>query len=112
MMEWTHFANHDGWWVLDEEKKQGNFIFYYTPSGKVVIFDVWVNKHGDKQMAYNKRKNCNANILPSIAPEVIEAIGKVAGVTTEATSVQDVAQVDKRGVGQVDIKKDIKNLGV
>lgn len=108
MSERIHYAKNDGYLVMDKDKKQGNFIFYYPPSGKVVIFDVWENKKGDIKLAYNKRKNCNANILPSNAEEVLGIVAKLAGV--EGSPVTET-EVKKKEGGQVGLLADIKKMG-
>jgi len=123
MIEKIHYARNDGYLVTDTEKRQGNFIFYYPPSKKIVIYDVWYKKDV-LQLAYNKRKNCNANIHPSIAAEVMEVIGKLAGVdefprgersvSTKETAKSEVSQPtsDIKVESKVELSRDIKNLGV
>jgi len=108
-VEKIFYAKNDGYLVMDRDKKQGNFIFYYPPSGKVVIFDVWENKKGDIKLAYNKRKNCNANILPSNAEEVLKVMAKLAGV--ENSPVVEIKEVEKKEGGQVGLLADIKRMG-
>ena len=109
MIEKLHYARNDGYLVTDEAKRQGNFIFYYPPSKKIVIYDVWYKKDV-LQLAYNKRKNCNANIHPSIAAEVMEVIGKLAGVKSEVS--QPTSDIKPRVEARVELNKDIKKMGV
>jgi len=111
MIEKINLTGHDGYRVMDKEKKQGVFVFYYTPSKKVVLFELWENKQGDIKLAYNKRKNCNVNIQPAIAGEVMQVIGMVAGVRSEPNPPKENAEVGQRSANY-DIGKDIKNLGV
>ena len=87
MIEKIHFAQNDGYFTMDEEKNQGMFAYYYPPSRKVVLNEIWRNKNGDLRLAYNKRKNLNVNILPSIAKDVIEMIGILAGIQKPSPSI-------------------------
>jgi len=125
MIEKLFYARNDGYLVTDVEKRQGNFIFYYPPSKKIVIYDVWYKKDV-LQLAYNKRKNCNANIHPSIAAEVMEVIAKLVGIDEFPRGELSVSTKETAGVAsevsqptsdikvesKVALSRDIKNLGV
>ena len=114
MIEELFYARNNGYLVTDVEKRQGNFIFYYAPSKKIVIYDVWYKKDV-LQLAYNKRKNCNANIHPSIAQEVMDTIGKLAGIDTTGKTMQNLVDdgvVDEKASNMFNMNKDIKNIGV
>ena len=109
-------TGHNGYLAMDEDRNQGMFVFYYPPSKKVVMFEMWRKKNGDLKLAYNKRKNCNVNIQPTLAKEVMEIIGIVAGVKVEETPKKPVETDEKPEVevksAEVDIKKTIKDIGV
>ena len=111
-------TGHNGYLAMDDERKQGIFVFYYPPSKKVVLFEVWRNKTGDLKFAYNKRKQCNVNIQPALAKEVMEIIGKVAGVelvVTDTTTKEEIrAHFEKPEVepAGVELKKTIDTIGV
>ena len=114
MIEELFYARNNGYLVTDVEKRQGNFIFYYAPSKKIVIYDVWYKKDV-LQLAYNKRKNCNANIHPSIAQEVMDTIGKLAGIDVKDKTIKtlvDDGVIDAKASGMFNLNKDIKKLGV
>jgi len=106
-IEQLFFANNNGTVVLDEDKGQGNFIFYYAPSKKIVIYDVYLDKKNTLQMAFNRRKNTNANIQPSIIEEVTAVMLKIAGVKDESVEVEIPAPESAR----VDIAKALKDVG-
>ena len=108
-IEQLFFANNNGTVVLDEDKGQGNFIFYYAPSKKIVIYDVYLDKKNTLKMAFNRRKNTNANIQPSIIEEVTAVMLKIAGVKEES-GVEDV-EIPAPESARVDIAKALKDVG-
>ena len=106
MIEKITFVGHNGYLAMDEDSKQGIFAYYYPPSKKVVLFEVYIKKKGDMKLAYPGRHNLNVNIRPAIAKEVMEIIATVAGITSPTPD-------KKAGVVTAghDIRKDIKELG-
>ena len=110
MIEKIHWANNDGYLVTDQEKRQGNFIFYYPPSKKIVIYDAYYKKDV-LTPAYNKRKNCNANIHPSIAKEVMQVVGELAGVESGKFPVGE-QKVSPKETASVDLQREFKKFGV
>ena len=60
-----------------------------------MLFELWKDKKGDLKPAYNKRKNLNVNIQPSLAKEVMEIIGTVAGVKVEKVPTKVVESSER-----------------
>ena len=118
-------TGHNGYLAMDDERKQGIFVFYYPPSKKVVKFETYLKK-GDLKFAYNKRKQNNVNIQPTLVTEEMYVTGIIGGIISctfeefkealknigKKSEVSQPTSDKKPEVVTVDLKKTIDTIGV
>ncbi len=108
-VERQNLGKNDGVLIIDEEKRQGNFYFYFAKSDKIVIYDVYEDKNNTLQMSKNKRWNNNVNIPLTTLKEALETLAGLGGITPTKPQKKPVRKPEAAGVV---LNKDISKIGV